>query len=67
MSRAGINWKTWVGLGVLVLGGLAAAALAGPPHGPACTDLSAAAPETRPGFSSLAPRSVPACIRIALR
>ena len=67
MIRADMNWKAWAGLGVLVLGGLAAAALAGPPHGSGCTDLSAAAPDTRPGFTSLGPRFVPACIRIALR
>lgn len=67
MTRAGMNWKAWFGLWALVLAGLATTALAGPAHGPACTDLSAAAPDAAPGFASLAPRAAPACIRIALR
>jgi hypothetical protein len=67
MTRAGMNWKAWFGLWALVLAGLATSALAGSAQSPACTDLSAPAPDAAPGFASLAPRAAPACIRIALR
>ncbi len=67
MIRTGINWKVWLGLWTLVLSGLGVALTAAPAHGPACTDLSAVAVDTRPGFISLAPRPAPACLRIALR